>query len=146
VDGELAVTRLRDSPLPLLRYRTGDSGEVVDGACSCGARGRSIVGFAGRRVCPFRTPEGREVDAWGLCWLFKDIPLVRFQLAQIGPESFALRLDPGISMDPALLALRLRRALARMGFPNPRLTVARAGIPPAPKPVPLVGLDVSRGT
>jgi AMP-binding enzyme len=146
VDGELAVTRLRDSPLPLLRYRTGDRGDVVDGPCACGARGRSIVGFVGRRPFPFRTPGGREVDAWALSWLFKDIPLVRFELAQVGPETFALRLDPGVSLDPGLLAVRLRRALVRLGFPSPRLTVALSSMPLAAKPVPFVGLDARPGS
>jgi phenylacetate-CoA ligase len=140
VDGELAVTRLRDSPLPLLRYKTGDRGGVVDGPCPCGARGRSIVAFTGREPFAFRTPDGREVDAWALSWLFKDIPLTRFELAQIGPERFTLRLDPNPSLDPSLLALRLRRALVRMGFPRPSLTVARTTVPLAHKPVPFVGL------
>src|SRR6185503_9413810 len=42
VEGELVLTRLRESVLPLLRYRTGDRGRVTDGDCRCGRRGRSI--------------------------------------------------------------------------------------------------------
>src|SRR6185503_5752966 len=64
LEGELVVTRLRDSVLPLLRYRTGDRGQVVDEACACGLRGPSILGFLGREPCWFVRPDVERVDAW----------------------------------------------------------------------------------
>ncbi len=138
VAGQLDVTRLRDSPLPLLRYRTGDRGDVIDGACACGVSGRSIVGFGGRQPCPFRLPDGREVDAWSLSWLFKDLPLARFELAQIGPRSFTLVLDVGVTFDLALLAGRVERALIRLGFEDPTVAASRAAWPLPAKPRPFV--------
>ncbi len=138
VDGELVVTRLRDSPLPLLRYATGDRGEVVDGVCSCGVRGRSLIGFTGRHPCVFLAPDGHEVDAWALSWLFKDLPLVRFELAQVGRERFELRLGGEVPMGAELLALRLRRTLVRLGFARPEIVTTRTELPAAAKPRPFV--------
>jgi phenylacetate-CoA ligase len=137
IHGELAVTRLRDSPLPLVRYLTGDRGEILDGACSCGVTGRSVIGFGGRRACAFLRADGREIDAWALSWLFKDVPLVRFQLAQLGARRFSLWLDEPAPIEWDLLAIRIGRALARLGFEAP--TVERGARPrAAAKPEPFV--------
>lgn len=135
VQGELLVTRLRDSVLPIVRYRTGDHGSVCFGACACNRTGFSITGFAGRRACLFETPEGRAVDAWGLAWLFKYHDLGDFRLTQTGPSNFELELAG--ARDPALEA-RLIEALQRMGWPEPQLRVAtvaaipRRGLKPEP--------------
>lgn len=134
--GELLVTRLRDSPLPLLRYATGDRGATEDAACECGVMGRSIVAFTGREECAFVTPDGRKVDAWALSWLFKDLPLVRFELAQTGPERFQLSLDPQAAIDLELLATRLQRVLVRLGFAAPIVDVRREATPLPAKPRP----------
>lgn len=134
--GEILVTRLRDSPLPLVRYATGDRGEVDDGACACGVVGRSIVRFSGREACAFVTPDGRSVDAWALSWLFKDLPLVRFELAQVEAQRFQLSLDPQAAMDLELLAARLRRVLVRLGFTAPTVEVRRESAPLPAKPRP----------
>ena len=132
--GRLAITRLRPSPLPLLRYLTGDTGEVVDGACACGAVGRSIVGFAGRERAEFLTPSGVAVDAWSLSWLFKDLPLVRFEMAQVGAEHFEVRHEGALPMGVALLEERLRRVLVRVGFPAPQVRVIAERLPAKPTP------------
>ncbi|MCC6464532.1 MAG: coenzyme synthetase, partial [Planctomycetes bacterium] len=82
LDGELLVTRLRESVLPIVRYRTGDSGTVAFGPCACGRTGFRISGLGGRRACLFCTPDGRSVDAWALAWLFKYYDLGDFRLSQ----------------------------------------------------------------
>jgi phenylacetate-CoA ligase len=132
--GQLAVTRLRPSPLPLLRYLTGDAGEVVDGACSCGARGRSIVGFAGRERAEFVAPDGNAVDAWALSWLFKDLPLVRFEMTQVGEQHFEVRHEGPLPFERELLEVRLRRVLVRMGFPAPQVVLLEQTLPAKPTP------------
>jgi phenylacetate-CoA ligase len=139
VAGELVVTRLRPSVLPLLRYRTGDHGEVARDACACGYHGWSITCFAGRRECTFLAPDGREADAWKLAWLFKHYPLDSFRLTQRGAEEFELELRPGGGpVDVADLVSRLQAALARLGWaqarvvPVPALAIAAAGEKPEP--------------
>jgi phenylacetate-coenzyme A ligase PaaK-like adenylate-forming protein len=127
IGGELVLTRLRESVLPLLRYRTGDGGDVWDDDCRCGYRGRTIVGFTGRRECLFRTPGGRFVDAWQVVWLFKHYPLRGFRLTQRAEQGFLLELQrDGAEIDARDLAERLRRALQVLGFPDPRLELRAA--------------------
>jgi phenylacetate-CoA ligase len=139
VDGEIVVTRLRPSVLPLLRYRTGDHGDVCPDACPCGYRGVTITGFSGRRVCVFTRPDGQAVDAWQLAWLFKHYPLDRFRLTQRGPNDFLLELAAsGIACDTEDLRVRLASALGNLGWPSPRLhlevtaELASAGVKPKP--------------
>lgn len=141
VAGELVVTRLRTSVLPLLRYRTGDSGAIEPERCGCGYRGFSITGFAGRRECRFVTPGGQAVDAWRLAWLFKHYPLRSFRLTQLDLGRFELELAgpaAGPAADRADLVDRLERALVLLGFAEPRIVVrGGAGIPaPGGKPEP----------
>jgi phenylacetate-CoA ligase len=137
LDGRLLVTRLRRSPVPLLRYDMGDGGQVVEGSCACGHRGPSVAGLAGRRAALFVTPAGQAVDAWQLAWVFKHAPLTTFRLEQVGPSDFRLLLDPAA---PDEVCALLRPAMERLGWPAPRLEVRRAQVPAAPgdKPAPFV--------
>ncbi len=122
--GELVVTRLRASVLPLLRYRTGDRGFVEPEYCACGYRGFSVTGFTGRRECHFRTPDGRRADAWQLAWLFTHYPLRAFRLTQHGGRTFELQLvhEDGPPEDSDL-ADRLGQALGVLGFDSPEVRV-----------------------
>jgi len=141
--GEVLVTRLRDSALPLLRYRTGDRARLVEGVCDCGRRGWSLLELAGRRACLFVRPDGVPVDAWGLAWLFKQVPLHGFRLVQTGPRAFRLELTPAAAGSPAArLALdellpRLRRTLSLQGFDEPQVELTPADpASPGLKPEP----------
>ncbi len=126
LDGELVVTRLRPSVLPLLRYRTGDSGAVSRDECGCGYRGWSITGFTGRRACAFAKPGGGQADAWQLAWLFKHYPLRGFRLTQCGRESFELELvADGAALDTVDLSERLRSSLRNLGWRRPRVRPRR---------------------
>jgi phenylacetate-CoA ligase len=135
VEGELVVTRLRPSVLPLLRYRTGDRGAVVFTCCGCGFCGWSIEGFEGRRACSFLTPDGRAVDAWQLAWLFKHYPLRHFRLTQHAVNDFVLEMA-GEAGKEALLP-PLREALSLLGWPEARVRLSRAeSFPASLKPEP----------
>jgi phenylacetate-CoA ligase len=135
VGGEILVTRLRPSALPLLRYRTGDRGKVEPEDCSCGYRGRSLVGLEGRGSCLFITPDGRAVDAWRLAWLFKHEPLTAFGLTQIGPSRFRLELHGARA--PGALRVRLAAALRALGWERAQIGIAHhVRLRPATKPEP----------
>jgi phenylacetate-CoA ligase len=125
VGGELVVTRLRESVLPLLRYRTGDAGQVEPEDCRCGHRGISIVGLSGRRACRFTTPDGRAVDAWRLAWVFQHHPLDGFRLTQETAERFRLETAGDPSEGAARLVERLRATLIALGWRAPRIDHAR---------------------
>lgn len=127
--GELVVTRLRPSVLPLIRYRTGDCGTVAFGRCACGRAGWSIGNFQGRRACWFHAPNGGKADAWQLAWLFKYHNLSDFRLTQTGAQDFQLELAGDVTGQDDLVA-KLGAALTNMGWPNPRVTATRvAAIP-----------------
>lgn len=127
VAGELAVTRLRPGPLPLVRYRTGDEGRVVRDECRCGYPGWSILGFSGRRACRFVTPGGASEDAWQLAWLFKHHRLDAFRLVQAAPARF--RLEIAAAVVPPGLAAQLRQALERLGWHRPLIEVVPGAAP-----------------
>ncbi len=144
--GELRVTRLRPSVLPLLRYAPGDRGEVVDEACSCGFVGRSIVHFGGRRACVFVTPNGNEVDAWSLAFVFKHHPLDAFRLTQESAEHFSLELVGLPEIERARLIERLRAAMQHLGWERFHLStrdVGRATLQLV-KPEPFVARETSQ--
>jgi phenylacetate-CoA ligase len=46
--GELVLTTLTREALPVVRYRTGDVTQFVDGKCACGRTHRRIARFSGR--------------------------------------------------------------------------------------------------
>jgi phenylacetate-CoA ligase len=48
VDGELVITTLTKEAMPLLRYRTGDSCNIIDEKCGCGLPDRRITRLSGR--------------------------------------------------------------------------------------------------
>ena len=48
-EGELTFTTLTKEALPLIRYRTGDIGRVVDEPCPCGRTTVRITGLRGRQ-------------------------------------------------------------------------------------------------
>jgi phenylacetate-CoA ligase len=126
VAGELVVTRLRPTVVPLLRYRTGDRGHVARHACPCGFHGWSIHGLDGRHACAFVRPDGASVDAWQLAALFKQVALDAFQLEQTARDRFVLRALP-FADEPRLLA-DLDEALRRLGWTA--RTIARAPVAP----------------
>lgn len=129
--GELLVTRLRASPFLLLRYETGDRGEVDLEECECGYRGLTITGLSGRCQTRFVNPEGAEVDPWKLAYLFKYQDLRSFRLTQTGKEAFKLELFvPGPPSGLPELMRDLLEALRRLGFPSPVVTAGiREGNP-----------------
>lgn len=145
VAGEVVVTRLRASVLPLLRYRTGDAGQVECDSCRCGHRGFSILGLLGRRACSFTTPEGRAVDAWRLAWVFQHHPLDSFRLTQDSAERFRLETAGDPREGAAQLVERLHATLVALGWPAPQIEHARvAGATlAAAKPEPFVSEDDS---
>ena len=124
--GELVVTRLRPSLVPLLRYRMGDAGQVAFDECDCGYRGLTISGFSGRRACEFVGPDGDRVDAWKLARLFKHRALDGFRLTQVDRCEFCLELlsaDGGTDGGHRDIDQELIAALKRLGWRDPKVTV-----------------------
>lgn len=49
IQNKLLVSKLFKSAIPLLRYRTGDSGQIQCGQCACGYIGQTINNLQGRK-------------------------------------------------------------------------------------------------
>jgi len=134
--GELLVTNLRNRFLPLIRYRTGDLGEIASEPCSCGYRGRSVVRLSGRVAERFEDRAGRSVDPSRVEPVLSRLNLQQFQLVQDGRSRLRLRY---VSSSPVSDLSDLERALAALLGEAPVLTVERMQHPlwrPGEKPVP----------
>lgn len=94
VGDEIVLTNLRNRLFPLIRYRTGDLGEVRpdDGPCACGSRGDHLVALAGRLVSRFVTAAGARVDPSQLQPLLSRLGARQFQLRQESVDRLVVRL------------------------------------------------------
>jgi phenylacetate-CoA ligase len=80
--GDLLLSSGSNAAMPLLRYRTGDIGEVALENCECGRTGKRIVKLSGRRVPNFRLRDGTEFAPTALDALLTVFPLQEFQVTQ----------------------------------------------------------------
>ena len=70
--GELLVTSLIDSPMPFIRYRTGDIGSVKYIKCECGKTLQTINEFIGRTGEIYTTKDGRMISPNFWCRTFME--------------------------------------------------------------------------
>jgi len=69
--GEILVSTLDVSPMPFIRYRMGDIGQVECSKCSCGRSLQVLTNLLGRTGEIFITKEGRMIapSFWGLIFM-----------------------------------------------------------------------------
>ena len=83
-NGELLVTFLRPTPMPFIRYRTGDIGELSNERCRCGRTSQIIKHLHGRTGEIYLTPDGRMFSPNFWCRTFMNPRLAdavkRFQI------------------------------------------------------------------
>jgi phenylacetate-CoA ligase len=142
-DEGLAVTRLRPSALPLLRWFTGDVAKVTFGECVCGRRGQMLEGLSGRRACTFVNVERQEIDAWSLAPLFKHHALSEFRLTQHEPSRFVLEVNGSTATESQRLLQNLQITLKAHGFGNIAIELVQTAIkaPPGGKAEPFALAD-----
>nr|WP_269670788.1 AMP-binding protein [Stenotrophomonas sp. SY1] len=104
--GEITLTGGFNFCLPLLRYRTGDSGAL--GMC---ADGPMIIGLQGRRPVRYLTARGRWINNIDLTHALASLPLSRFCVHQAGDASVLLRLPAAEAMHAAAATARLQAIL-----------------------------------
>jgi phenylacetate-CoA ligase len=80
--GEVVLSRVGNAAMPLVRYRTGDLGKLLDAPCICGARSMRLAGISGRLVRSFRLPSGQLFSPAHLNDFFELFPLREFQVTQ----------------------------------------------------------------
>jgi phenylacetate-CoA ligase len=97
--GELLVTPLVQTPMPFIRYRTGDIGKVSETACDCGMGLQVIDEFVGRTGEIYTTGNGQMISPNFWCRTFMDVDraasIRRFQVLYRKDGSIRLLLVPG---------------------------------------------------
>ena len=98
--GDLVVTDLTNRVFPLIRYRLGDRGSMLDKACACGVTLPLMAKPDGRNTDLIRLPSG-AVLAHRLMAIFSDKPeAVRlFQIHQLEDYSIVVRVVLGEAPD-----------------------------------------------
>lgn len=101
--GEITVSTLTRQAMPLLRYRTGDLGRMLPGACACTSSLKRLDTVQGRIAQRHLLPDGSWLHMGRLDETLLDLPEVL---------DFRAQLAPGGKGEPPRLHLRL---LARPG-------------------------------
>ena len=81
--GEIIATNLFSAAMPLIRYRTGDIGELDDAPCPCGRGLPRLKRVEGRQTDFLITPSGKIVHALAVIYAVREIAAVeKFQVLQ----------------------------------------------------------------
>jgi phenylacetate-CoA ligase len=95
-NGEILVTFLRPSPMPFIRYRTGDLGELAVEKCPCGRTLQVIKELHGRTGEIYHSPDGRMFSPNFWCRVFMDAGLAsrvkRFQIVYTRADTIRIKL------------------------------------------------------
>ena len=112
--GEIIVTALDKSPMPFIRYRMGDIGDVGPGNCACGRSLLVIKNFLGRTGEVFFTKDGRMISPnfWMRTFMIgrQSQTIERWQVVYRKDRSIHVRLIPRPDFSPETEA-DLRRHL-----------------------------------
>jgi phenylacetate-coenzyme A ligase PaaK-like adenylate-forming protein len=118
--GEVVVTLLHNSEMPLLRYRLGDVAAMVPGPCACGCTLARLDVEIGRLEENVRAPDGALVHPRFLRSIYERCvgPGLRaFHTTQEAPDLFRIELELSDEPEPGL-ERRLEREIARyLGAP-----------------------------
>lgn len=140
--GELVVTDLGNFAMPLLRYRTGDVGRLLPGACPCGVAHRRLELLEGRLVDHFRDARGGRISPLRLTAGLRTLPLRQFQIVQrslgevlvryVGAldeaqVAEALRADVEACIGPGVTVLA-RREAERLDVPGEKFRPCRCEV------------------
>jgi phenylacetate-CoA ligase len=96
--GNLVMTELNNSGMPIIRYRMGDVGILSEGACSCGRGLPVLKEISGRLLDSVRTPDGKRVHGMYFEYLPKYFigEIRQFQIVQEDLQHIKVRVvrDP----------------------------------------------------
>lgn len=112
--GRVVITPFASTALPLIRYDQGDLA-VAGPSCACGRGLSTLRQVAGRTYDLFRHPDGRVMSALQpLDGLRAIIGARRWQVAQVGPRSYQVRLPKRSDYQQERFAEFLEKARAAL--------------------------------
>jgi phenylacetate-CoA ligase len=83
-EGEIVVTLLVNHAMPLVRYRTGDRGALLDARCSCGSGAPLLGVISGREADTLELHDGTIRSPYLLTMALERIPgLAQYQIVQV---------------------------------------------------------------
>ncbi|TGL39882.1 phenylacetate--CoA ligase family protein [Leptospira perdikensis] len=92
--GEIVVTGGRNPYLPLLRYKTGDRGELHYGRCTCGDHFPRLRLLSGRKPVYFMKSNGETVNPIDVARILRRNPhIYQFQMEQFAKKKFICRVS-----------------------------------------------------
>jgi phenylacetate-CoA ligase len=93
-EGELVMTNLFSSVMPMIRYRTGDIVTLSSEPCACGLSLGSIK-VSGGRVADFVvTSDGRWIPGYAFIYICRSVEgVVKFQVQQERPGEICVLLE-----------------------------------------------------
>ena len=91
--GELVLSSVRNQAFPLLRYRTGDLGQISLETCRCGSRAPILTNIFGRMMLSFKLPSGRLLSPARFNRLFETFHISEFQVTQLEVDRFHIFIE-----------------------------------------------------
>lgn len=107
--GEIIVTDLHNTEMPLIRYRLGDFASWEHEECSCGVRLPSLQGIHGRAYDIVRTSSGKELHPEAVMYIFEQLQsetkaFRHFQAIQTRIDHYQINVVPAATWSPAVEA------------------------------------------
>jgi phenylacetate-CoA ligase len=101
--GEVVVTNLHSRAMPIIRYRTGDVGELGAEPCPCGRGLPLLKKIDGRQTDFIMTPDGRVVHALAVIYVLRECPQVeKFQVIQDSIDNLTVTIVPRAELQVAV--------------------------------------------
>lgn len=116
-EGELVLSCVDNTAMPLIRYKTGDLVTVDNTRCHCGTSGVRLTRIKGRRVTCFRFENGILFSPSHLNDLFNIFPISEFQITQLNLKNFEILVQPKSTHDTDNL-IRKIRSYIKNTFPS----------------------------
>lgn len=91
--GQIIATSLINGAMPLLRYETGDYGEIIKEPCVCGLPGRRIKNLSGRLIKNLKLPNNTELSPTYFKKLQKIFPIKEFRLTQTRADTLLVEIE-----------------------------------------------------
>lgn len=101
-EGELIVTDLHNTVMPLIRYRIGDFAQISYSECPCGVGLPMLSSIGGRAYDIIRTPEGRRIHPESVIYIFETLQqkysyFKHFQVVQSSENELIVNLVPTLN-------------------------------------------------